>query len=51
MIVGVNRYVAEDEQPLELLRIDPALERKQSDRVHPSAQVATQPPSSSASRR
>jgi methylmalonyl-CoA mutase, N-terminal domain len=33
VIVGVNRYVAEDERPLELLRIDPELERKQSERV------------------
>jgi methylmalonyl-CoA mutase N-terminal domain/subunit len=33
VIVGVNRYVAEDERPLEILRIDPALERKQSDSV------------------
>jgi methylmalonyl-CoA mutase N-terminal domain/subunit len=33
VIVGVNRYVAEDERPLEILRIDPSLERKQSDRV------------------
>jgi methylmalonyl-CoA mutase, N-terminal domain len=33
VIVGVNRYVAEDERPLEILRIDPALEQKQSDRV------------------
>ncbi|HEV8249079.1 MAG TPA: methylmalonyl-CoA mutase family protein [Gaiellaceae bacterium] len=33
VIVGVNRYVAEDERPLELLRIDPALERKQAERV------------------
>jgi methylmalonyl-CoA mutase N-terminal domain/subunit len=33
VIVGVNRYVAEDERPLELLRIDPVLEREQSERV------------------
>jgi methylmalonyl-CoA mutase, N-terminal domain len=33
VIVGVNRYRQEDEQPLELLRIDPALERKQIGRV------------------
>ncbi len=33
VIVGVNRYVLEDEAPLELLRIDPALERKQIERV------------------
>jgi methylmalonyl-CoA mutase N-terminal domain/subunit len=33
VIVGVNRYETEDEQDLELLRIDPALERKQIERV------------------
>src|SRR5437588_1266494 len=32
-IVGVNRYAPEDEQQIELLRIDPALERKQIERV------------------
>jgi methylmalonyl-CoA mutase N-terminal domain/subunit len=31
--VGVNRYRAEDEEPIRILRIDPALERKQIDRV------------------
>jgi methylmalonyl-CoA mutase, N-terminal domain len=33
IVVGVNRYQHEDEQPLEILRIDPALEQKQIDRV------------------
>jgi methylmalonyl-CoA mutase, N-terminal domain len=33
IIVGVNRYQHENEQPLEILRIDPALERKQIGRV------------------
>ncbi len=33
VVVGVNRYVAEDEQPIPTLRIDPALERKQIDRL------------------
>jgi methylmalonyl-CoA mutase N-terminal domain/subunit len=33
VIVGVNRYELEDETELEILRIDPALERKQIDRV------------------
>jgi methylmalonyl-CoA mutase N-terminal domain/subunit len=33
IVVGVNRYRHEDETPLELLRIDPALERKQIGRV------------------
>jgi methylmalonyl-CoA mutase, N-terminal domain len=33
IVVGVNRYEAVDEQPLEILRIDPALEQKQIDRV------------------
>jgi methylmalonyl-CoA mutase, N-terminal domain len=33
IVVGVNRYELEDEQPLELLRIDPTLEAKQIGRV------------------
>jgi methylmalonyl-CoA mutase N-terminal domain/subunit len=33
VVVGVNRYVLEDEPPLEILRIDPALETKQVERV------------------
>jgi methylmalonyl-CoA mutase N-terminal domain/subunit len=33
IIVGVNRYELEEEQPIEILRIDPALERKQIERV------------------
>src|SRR5919106_1478903 len=33
VIVGVNRYVQDDERPLALLRIDPALERQQAERV------------------
>jgi methylmalonyl-CoA mutase N-terminal domain/subunit len=33
IIVGVNRYDHEDEEPLEILRIDPALEQKQIARV------------------
>src|ERR1700749_748359 len=33
VIVAVNRYQQEDEQPIELLRIDPALEQKQIERV------------------
>jgi methylmalonyl-CoA mutase N-terminal domain/subunit len=33
VIVGVNRYIADDEQPIELLKIDPALEQKQTDRL------------------
>jgi methylmalonyl-CoA mutase, N-terminal domain len=33
VVVGVNRYEQEDEQPIEILRIDPALEQKQIDRV------------------
>jgi methylmalonyl-CoA mutase N-terminal domain/subunit len=33
VIVGVNRYVAEEETPIELLRVDPALEKKQIERV------------------
>jgi methylmalonyl-CoA mutase, N-terminal domain len=33
IVVGVNRYAQGDEQPLEILRIDPALEEKQIGRV------------------
>jgi methylmalonyl-CoA mutase, N-terminal domain len=33
IVVGVNRYELEDEQPLDILRIDPALEGKQIARV------------------
>src|SRR5947208_1266447 len=33
IVVGVNRYEVAEEQPIELLRIDPALERKQVERV------------------
>ena len=33
VVVGVNRYELEDEAELDILRIDPALERKQIERV------------------
>src|SRR5438477_1848482 len=33
IVVGVNRYQVDEEEPLEILRIDPALERKQIDRL------------------
>jgi methylmalonyl-CoA mutase, N-terminal domain len=33
VIVGVNRYTLDDEAELDILRIDPALEREQIDRV------------------
>jgi methylmalonyl-CoA mutase, N-terminal domain len=33
IVVGVNDYRDHDERPIELLHIDPALERKQIDRV------------------
>jgi methylmalonyl-CoA mutase, N-terminal domain len=33
IVVGVNRYVVEEDTPLEILRIDPALEEKQIRRV------------------
>ncbi len=33
VVVGVNRYQLDEEQPIEILRIDPALERKQIERV------------------
>ena len=36
IIVGVNRYELDDEQPLEILRIDPALET-QADRARAGA--------------
>ena len=32
-MVGVNAYQNPDDEPLEILRIDPALERKQMDRL------------------
>ena len=40
VVVGVNRFVAEDEQPIPTLRIDPALERKQLDRLQARARQA-----------
>jgi methylmalonyl-CoA mutase N-terminal domain/subunit len=33
IIVGVNRYQQEDDQPLEILRVDPSLEQKQIEHV------------------
>jgi methylmalonyl-CoA mutase N-terminal domain/subunit len=33
IVVGVNRYQLEDEAEIELLRVDPALEQKQIERV------------------
>jgi methylmalonyl-CoA mutase N-terminal domain/subunit len=33
VVVGVNRYRQQEERPLELLKVDPALERKQVERV------------------
>ncbi|HEX4109324.1 MAG TPA: methylmalonyl-CoA mutase family protein [Solirubrobacteraceae bacterium] len=33
IVVGINRYVNLDEQPMEILRVDPSLERKQIDRL------------------
>ena len=42
VIVGVNEYVAESEQPIELQPIDPAAERRQR-RAHRSAARRTQP--------
>jgi methylmalonyl-CoA mutase, N-terminal domain len=33
IVVGVNRYELEEEQPIETLRIDPTLEQKQIERV------------------
>jgi methylmalonyl-CoA mutase, N-terminal domain len=34
VIVGVNRYELEDEPPIEILKIEPALEQQQIERVH-----------------
>jgi methylmalonyl-CoA mutase N-terminal domain/subunit len=34
IVVGVNSHVAADEQPIPTLRVDPALERKQIDRLN-----------------
>ncbi len=33
IVVGVNDFVSEDEEPTPILKIDPALERKQTDRL------------------
>jgi methylmalonyl-CoA mutase N-terminal domain/subunit len=33
IVVGVNSHILEDEQPIPILRVDPALERKQLDRL------------------
>jgi methylmalonyl-CoA mutase N-terminal domain/subunit len=33
VVVGVNRFTQEDEEPISTLRVDPALERKQIDRL------------------
>jgi methylmalonyl-CoA mutase N-terminal domain/subunit len=33
VVVGVNRNVDQDEEPIEILHVDPALERKQIDRL------------------
>jgi methylmalonyl-CoA mutase N-terminal domain/subunit len=33
VVVGVNRYTLDEEQPIPILKIDPALERKQVERV------------------
>ena len=34
VVVGVNRFVVEEEKPIQLQRIDEALERKQVERLH-----------------
>jgi methylmalonyl-CoA mutase N-terminal domain/subunit len=34
IVVGVNRYESDDDEPIPILRIDPALERKQLDRLN-----------------
>ena len=40
VIVGVNRYQPEDEQEIPILKIDPALEQKQIERVQARARTA-----------
>ena len=42
VIVGVNRYEPQDEEPIALLKIDPALEQKQIDRRAVDARAAGQ---------
>ena len=46
ILVGVNDFTEGGEGELEILHIDPALERKQIDRVQACARAATRPPSS-----
>ena len=43
IVVGVNDFVQEGEEPTPILRIDPALERKQVDRLPRPAPSATAP--------
>ena len=43
IVVGVNDFAQEDEEPTPILRIDPALERKQVDRLRRPAPAATPP--------
>src|SRR5262249_55502219 len=33
VVVGVNRYILDDEEPIPILKIDPALEQKQIERL------------------
>ena len=46
IVVGVNRYELDDERPLEILRIDPALEDEQIERVQRAPRRAATRPSS-----
>ena len=45
VVVGVNRYLLDDEEPIAILKIDPALEQKQIDRLAGVGRSATPPPS------
>ena len=44
MIVGVNRYLLGDEEPIPILKIDKAVEQKQSTRSRRCGRRATQGP-------
>ncbi len=50
IVVGVNQYVASDEEPIPTLRVDPALEAKQVGRLQAARAAVTRPPSSARSR-
>ena len=49
VIVGVNRYELDEDEPLHILRIDPSSSGSRSPASRPSARAATRPPSRPAS--